>query len=325
MSRAGAVAIAMTLALGAAACGPAGPETSGGTGHARLDTEPGRPLPSPLRGVTTDSVVDREQLVRAVSDHSRAPTVRIVFEQDTPVRAYAAAIGRLRPHAYLMGELLDSDALSDFSVSQVRERTEKFVAAYGDRIDVWEIGNELNGSWTGDSPGEINAKVLAAYDVVKEHGGRTALTLNHWSGPDCYEKAWEPTSAYARLMPERLKRGADFVLLSIYETACSPAQHPTADQIGATLVRLGKTFPRAKLGIGEVGAQRKQDGLAKDPGLAEKKRLAQRYYGMQSALEKRVGPRFVGGYFWWYYAEDAVPRDRAASLWPTLDRLLRSL
>ncbi|MGI5350659.1 Tat pathway signal sequence [Streptomyces sp. CA-250714] len=320
-----AAAGAVLLAFGVPACGAAERAPAQQAGHSRLALEPGRDLPFPLRGITTDSVENRDELVRSVADLSSAPTVRIVFQEDASVGDYAAAIDRLRPHAYLMGELLDSEALSGFSVGQVRERAEEFVAAYGDRIDVWEIGNELNGSWTGGSPAEINEKVQAAYDVVEKHGGRTALTLNHWSGPDCYEKSWEPTATYARRMPARLRNGVDFVLLSIYETACSPAQHPSPRQIGDMLVRLGKTFPDAKLGIGEIGAQGKQDGLSKNPGLPEKQRLAERYYGMQHELQQHLGPRFIGGYFWWYYHDDAVPRGRTGSLWPTLNRLLHSL
>ncbi|UMG93229.1 hypothetical protein [Nocardioides sp. TF02-7] len=109
--------------------------------------------------------------------------------------------------------------------------------------------------------------------------------------------------------------------LSFYETACSPRARPTAAQIAATLRSLQRIFPRALVGIGEVGAQGRADGLPRDPTFAEKERIARRYLGMHDRLRQAVGRRFIGGYFWWYYATDAVPRSRPGSLWPVLESL----
>jgi hypothetical protein len=153
----------------------------------------------------------------------------------------------------------------------------------------------------------------------------TALTLNYWAGPQCYAHPWEATLAYAAAMPERVRTGVDYVFLSLYETACDPVQRPTASQLIASFRELARIFPQARLGIGEIGAQGREDGLPLDPVLADKQRIAARYYGMDAALRARLGPRFVGGYFWWYYLEDAVPMRRPASLWPTLDELLAGL
>jgi hypothetical protein len=65
--------------------------------------------------------------------------------------------------------------------------------------------------------------------------------------------------------------------------------------------------------------------LATNPSLAEKRRVARRYYGLQPAMRTAFGDRWVGGYFWWYYYQDAVTAPRSRSLWPTLDRLLARL
>lgn len=285
-----------------------------------------RALPLPLRGVTADSVDGLTDLVTALKAHHAVPTVRIVMDPDSTPADYAPAIDRIRPHAYVMAQLLDSTAMAAMSPAQVRQRARAFTGALAGRVDLWEVGNELNGAWVGRNPAEINAKALAAWQVVSiERHMRSAITLNYWSGPDCYEKSWEPTLVFARDMPAKLRRGVDVVFLSIYETACEPVQQPTAAQLAKTLVALGRLFPTAQLGIGEVGAQGRADGLPADPTLAEKQRIARRYYGMQAELAARVGPRFVGGYFWWYYAEDAVPRLRAQSLWPVLDGLLSGL
>ena len=67
------------------------------------------------------------------------------------------------------------------------------------------------------------------------------------------------------------------------------------------------------------GAQGRADGRPRDPTLAEKERIARRYIGMHDQLRADVGRRYLGGYFWWYYATDAVPWDRPRSLWPTIE------
>lgn len=280
----------------------------------------------PLRGVTLDLMDDLPAILAAISAHRTVPTVRVVFDPARSPVDYAAAIRALRPSAWIMGELLDSTAMRGTTVAQVRARARRFTAALGGSVDIWEIGNEVNGAWVGRNPAEINAKVAAAFDAVGgEAQARTALTLNYWSGPGCYARPWEATLEFARAMPARVRAGVNFVFLSTYETACDPPQHPTAQDMATMLASLGQIFPRARLGIGEVGAQGIADGLPADPTLAEKRRLARRYYGMNAELARRVGPRFAGGWFWWYYREDAVPKDSPASLWPTLDGLLSAL
>ncbi len=126
-------------------------------------------------------------------------------------------------------------------------------------------------------------------------------------------------------MPERVRTGVDYVFLSLYETACDPVQRPTPRQLLETFRALARIFPKAKLGMGEIGAQGVADGLPAEPALPEKQRIATRYHGMNAALRARLGPRWAGGYFWWYYTRDAVPMGRAGSLWPTLDDLLAGM
>ncbi|MFN8195370.1 MAG: Tat pathway signal sequence [Nocardioidaceae bacterium] len=290
--------------------------------------EAGRPLPVPLRGVTTESVGHLDALVRALARHTTTPTVRVVFQPGRSPASYATAVRRIRRHAYVMGQPFDSTATRAASVGDFRRRFEAYVDRFGDRVDVWEIGNELNGEWVG-RPRDIDAKVAAAFDVVErrhraEHL-RSAVTLNYWPSHDCYAHRWEQTLRFARQLPSRVRKGVDLVLLSFYETACSPRAHPTDARFVRVFRALGRVFPHARLGMGEIGAQGRADGLPADPTLREKKRIAERYYGLQPTLAAELGARWVGGYFWWYYLQDAVLAPRRRSLWPTLDRLLAAL
>ena len=315
------------LALGASALPHgAAPAASTASAHGVLPKQAERPLPDRLRGVTIDSTARLTATLASVRALRSVPTVRLVFDPGTKPGDYAAAISHLRPAAYVMAELLDSEAVKGFSVAAVQQRARTFGAAFKGQVDLWEIGNEVNGDWLGRNQAEIDAKVAAAFDVIHgELGGRTALTLNYWAGPQCYAHPWEATLTYAATMPERVRLGANYVFLSLYETACAPAQRPTPSQLIVTFRALARIFPQARLGIGEIGAQGVADGLPAEPTLAEKQRIAARYYGMDSVMRARLGPRWVGGYFWWYFTRDAVPMGRADSLWPTLDALLAGL
>lgn len=292
---------------------------AGGGPHHRLGL--------PLHGLTLESVRPLAPTVKAIKAHHVRPTVRIVFQHGDQPPAYAKAVRRLSPHADLMGEILDSTGVRRTSVAEYRARTRSYVSSFGDKIDIWEIGNELNGEWLG-RPRSINAKVHAAYHVVEVENAdqdlESAITLNYWPSHDCYAHRWERTLPFARQMPREVRQGVDFALLSFYETACSPTAHPSVAQFAHTFQQLKTIFPNARVGFGEIGAQRGSDGIHPSPTLADKQRVAERYYGMHGELRERLGPRYVGGYFWWYYAQDAVPRHRSHSLWPTLDRLFQT-
>lgn len=102
-------------------------------------------------------------------------------------------------------------------------------------------------------------------------------------------------------VPAEMKEGLSYVFVSFYEDDC---KGPTPDW-PAVFRRLARMFPRASLGFGECGTAH--------PGLKEA--YLNRYYGI------RVDePRFVGGYFWWYFSQDMVPRSRP--LWGSLKRVM---
>lgn len=188
-------------------------------------------------------------------------------------------------------------------------------------MDIWEIGNELNGEWAGE-PAQIRAKVAAAFEVVEgefaEQDLASAITLNFWPSPDCYSEGWEETGTFARSLSEDVRTGVDYVFLSFYETACSPRATPPVERFAQEFNDLRALFPQAKVGFGEIGAQGIADGVP-EPTDAERSEIATRYIGMHAALSEAVGPAYVGGYFWWYYAQEAVPSSQP--MWRVLEDL----
>ena len=287
-----------------------------------FSTAPGRTIPDTLYGVTTESVDNLSDLNVSLARHTKRPISRIVFQSGTNASDYTSAISTLRNTSYIMGEILDSTGLKSMSAANYKARTASFVNTYKNNVDIYEIGNELNGDWVG-TPATILPKLQAAYDVVEKDNAnlnlKSAITLNYWPSSDCYSSPWEDTETFANSIPAEIKNGVDYVLLSFYETACSPRAKPTNDQFVAIFSKLMTIFPNAKLGMGEIGAQGKADGLATNPSLAEKQQLANRYYGMHNAIKAAIGPRYVGGYFWWYYYQDAVPYTKPESIWSTLE------
>lgn len=292
-----------------------------------FSTAPGRPIPDTLYGVTTEIVSNLPALETSLGRHAKRPTTRVVFQQGTSPSYYSEPVERLRSKSYIMGQILDSTALEATSASNYASRTRNFVNQFKDKIDIYEIGNELNGEWVG-SPSSTYAKVQAAYNVVEKENAhlklRSAVTLNYWPSSDCYAHSWENTTSYARGMPADVRNGVDYLFLSFYETACSPRAYPTNEQFISIFNTMKSLFPNAKIGMGEVGSQGTVDGLPSDPTLAEQQRIANRYYGMHDALKAKLGDRYVGGYFWWYYYQHAVPHNKPNSLWPTLEANLNS-
>jgi hypothetical protein len=287
-------------------------------------------LSTPIRGITLESTDNLDMTLKLIKSSRKRLTVRLVMDGNN-ISAYKEVVDALAPHANIMVQILDSEQMPKYSVEKIRKRTTQAMNAFGDKVALWEIGNELNGDWVGSSPQEINAKAQAAYEVVKKRNGKTALTLNYWAGDHCYapEKGeWQDTLSYAKGLPASL-RNVDYALLSIYETACKPAQHPSSADLAIIFNEFQKEFSNnTKFGIGEIGTQDESDEQ-KPATLEEKKRIANYYYGLQQPLYAKMKNRYVGGYFWWYFHRDAtlpeVNGGRKDNLWPTLKGLLEQL
>jgi hypothetical protein len=160
----------------------------------------------------------------------------------------------------------------------------------------WEIGNEVNGNWTGPYP-VVSAKLTAAYKEVKAAGGRTALTLYYNVGCGDGTAELSPLEFSRQYVPPAVRNGLDYVFLSYYEDDCNHIR-PGRAAWTRYFERLHALYPHARLGFGEIG----MNAPATRSTVRRAKSLMRYYYGLSIRL-----PYFVGGYFWWYYAEDCVP------------------
>jgi hypothetical protein len=263
-------------------------------------------VPAPIYGLTLDSMEDLPAILAALRGFSRKVTVRIVFDRGMDPADYREAVDQIHQVAYILGQPADSSYVKHYTLAQYRARFAAYLRAFGDRVELWEIGNEVNGNWLGPRP-EVAAKVAAAYDVVRAAGGKTVLTLLYNEGqgcaraPDCAEAPhYEMYAWVGKHIPEKLRRGVDYLLLSYYPEH-SPGFSPDWER---EFARLGRIFPNAKLGFGELGLEEGAE--------TEKAALIREFYSL------RIGhPRYIGGIFWWYGKQDLVPRSKP--LWRVLD------
>lgn len=256
-------------------------------------------IPEPWWGVTVDSVEPIDEIEESILAFSRTMTVRVVFDNAMKAADYRPAIRRLSAHAWIMGELMDSYDAKSVHQGEFERRTRDYWAGLKDLVSVWEVGNEVNGEWCGDTA-EVVSKLAYAAPYIRSRGGRTALTL--FFNKDCWETEDHEMFAWTEInLTPRLRRQFDYVLVSYYEEECN---HLRPDW-NLAFRRLAGLFPGSKLGFGEVGAKK-----------GDKAAYLRRYYATTVNV-----PGFIGGYFWWFFNQDMVPRDKP--LWQTLEDVLK--
>jgi hypothetical protein len=266
--------------------------------------------PRPVYGLTVDDPYDTTAITATLKTLPRSTTTRVVFDEDVPASQYTTIVPALARHTTVMGELLDSAYVAQTSTRAYTARAREYVAAFGGRgVDVFEVGNEINGEWLGDAK-TVAAKVTAAYDVVDNAGHKTAITLYY--NPDSWEKPgnemWRWTAAN---LPERVRSGVDVVYLSWYERD-NGNQRFTTGHWAREFARLSKMFPHAAVGFGEIG-------WSEPVSLAVKQDMMRRFYLLTPHIRAKV-PAYVGGYFWWNGSQDLI--GRRAPLLPTFTDVL---
>lgn len=256
-----------------------------------------------LWGVTVDDTTNIVQIVDALGKMPARTTTRVVFDPGMSPSSYSADVAAIHNVANVMGEPIDSEPYNTkLTVAQYRARMVRFMDGLPSTVDIWEIGNEVNGEWTG-APSIMGQKIAAAYDEAKKRGLKTAVTLFY---SDSYAGTTRDMARWSSLyIPRYVREGVDYVLVSHY---------PTTTQGGPNWSRvfrdLGVAYRKAKLGFGELGLATPDGNLSTDA--VAKQQLIKKFYAMPSPNPTR----YIGGYFWWTFAEDAVPRSTAT--WKTL-------
>ena len=198
-----------------------------------------------------------------------------------------------------MGELLDSYYMKTYSLQQYTDRTNEYVNLLGDKVDIWEIGNEVNGEWCGKTS-DVVAKINSAYDILKAKNKKTELTLYY--NYNCWETASNEMFRWVNAnLSSQMKTGLDYVFVSYYEDDCNGYQPNWQKMMDSLHV----IFPNSKIGIGECGTTKS----------TKKASYINRYYSTKVTTKN-----FIGGCFWWYFRQDCTPNTKA--LWSTMDNAI---
>lgn len=255
-----------------------------------------------MYGITIDAVNNINNIITTISSHRYRMTTRVVFDEWIPAADYTIAVNKLDSVCIIMGELLDSYYVKDYSIAQYKARADEYMNTLGSKVDIWEIGNEVNGEWLGHKD-SVKAKINYAYDKANQLQYHTALTLYYnkdcWSNPQNEMFRW----VNANISTE-MKQGLDYVFVSYYEDDCNNLQ-PNWQQVFDSLHVI---FPNSNLGIGECGTT----------NAALKETYINRYYKMYITT-----PKYIGGYFWWYYRQDCVPWT-TKPLWGVIEYAIRA-
>lgn len=267
---------------------------------AGLSPSPATEIPVPIYGVTVDGMSSLSDIGTSLTKFSKKMTVRIVFDKGMHPADYQTAVNQIDNVAYTMAEPVDSSDMTSYSLDQYKARFTEYLNAFGNQIDVWEVGNEVNGEWLGNAP-DVSAKIAAAFDIVKAANKKTALTLHFNEGTDCPTYPVNEMYSWVQsYVPDRMKQGVDYVLFSYYPENC-PEITPNWN---SEFTKIGNIFPNSKLGFGELGINGGTD--------AQKAALINQFYPMAISH-----PRYVKGIFWWYFKEEMVPYTK--SLWGVLN------
>jgi hypothetical protein len=253
------------------------------------------PAPRPVYGVTLDDTagISRARLaaeVHALAALPRRPYVRVVADYGASPADYARALPAIHRVATTILELGDSSELRGVPPAAYAQWVRRFTRRYAQDVDVWEIGNEVNGEWVGP-PAEELRRVGLADDAVRAIGGRTMVTVYY--NPGCFDR--RANELFTWLAAHRLPAALDYVTISYYPSDCY-GYWPSQAGWQRVFDRLHARFPRALLGFGEAGTSSRHATQARRIALWRRYR----------AVRIR-GDRYVGLGLWWTWAEDAVP------------------
>ena len=139
--------------------------------------------PEKLYGLTVDDSwyedVSIDEIVLSLKKFKVKPTVRIVMSKDTSPKKYVEIFSKIHDVAYIMAEPVDSYEMNLYKNEEsYKERFAKSYKYLGEYVDIWEIGNEVNGEeWIKQENSLVVDKIMAAYREIKSKCKKTAITF----------------------------------------------------------------------------------------------------------------------------------------------------
>lgn len=303
-------------------------------------------LPLPVHGVTSEDYDAAGNFVdiahtswlgpvqTALDNLADAPTVRVVFSvtqvsgggvgpngtEGYAASDYVSALQTLKSVSrppYILGEVLDSSYTGCFSLATHNARWNQYVSTLGSLVDVWEVGNEINGSWLDSADASqscpwnpppttdatVVKKMIDAYDIVRANGRLAEVTL-YYPGQESQcgngsPDPFEPITWTKANVPAYMLNGMDYVWISYYHTDCPEGIDPTDATWGHFFTAVQNMFPNAQIGFGEWGYS------SGPPSNAQKARIINRGYSVDPT-SLPFSSNWVSGVGYWEFIDDAV-------------------
>jgi hypothetical protein len=271
-------------------------------------------------GFTVDRLNNNVAVLDSIADltgnDAGRGVVRIVFDEGVAATEYdgivtAAHSAGLR----VMGEILDSFPMDQYTLAEFEARVREYVDHFPS-IEIWEIGNEVNGEWLGP---QVAEKIAYAADYVKsvDPSDKTVLTF-YWQmgtagGPATTMFEWIRNN-----VTPSMKADIDTVSLSAWI-----GDAPLGVAHDEVYERLHALFPTQRIVMGELGYWSPATTKAwwwrsqVDPTGTVRRALADQMY-----LANFAFPYADGGVFWWNYNDEMSGR---GALWQTVRNAYRSI
>lgn len=249
-----------------------------------------------IYGLTVDDGwyedISLEEIAASLKDLKVKPTVRIVMSKEMTPGEYIEIFNKIHEVAYIMAQPVDSYEMNLYEDAEsYRLRFSESYKYLGEYVDIWEIGNEVNGEeWIKQDSYLVADKVMAAYEEISSKGKKTAITF-YYENPEYNHDMFEWISTY---LPNEIREGVDYSFISYYEDE-NDGYIPEWEKV---FKELEDFFPNSKFGIGECG------NIAKNATDDSKIKMIKDYYSMRGYTKN-----YVGGYFWWNYVEDCIPNE----------------
>ncbi len=246
-----------------------------------------------INGVTLNDVtnVSISDVIDATDAMKNKPTVRIVMKPGLSASSYLSILKKLHGHAFIMLCPCDSSYLKHYkTTSQYLSRYKDCVRVLAPYVDIWEVGNEINGEgWTKLSSKKASHYMYSAWKYLYSLGFVTELTPYEFRPGD---QSIDMIPWLKKYVPKQMKKHIGHVLISYYDDDNDGVHNSWK----STFNQLKKLFPNSYIGFGECGFSTPHNY---DEDFQSR---VKSYYSLSP-----INDRYEGGYFWWYWQEDCLP------------------
>jgi hypothetical protein len=243
-----------------------------------------------IYGITIEDTDNPQNIVdtikRIKKETGREVVTRILVDPERDVtEKYIKKIAKVKavgPVMVLVGDSHDMYRFNDADGTRYEERIVECYTKLSKYVDIWEIGNEVNGEWTdyprleGEKDSDfdkrlegdlktvdpetfrkirdlVGLQIKRAFDAIASRGGKTALTFyyNEHLGRACLNNDVVFGKEYGmfrwidqHVTDQKMRDNLDYVFISFYEDDCKISTGKKQKDVEADAIGYTDTFDR---------------------------------------------------------------------------------